>query len=71
MAAPKIDLTPEEHAELTEGFNKIQAVLRRKNVNIAHVIGLVATDEVSSAAKQVDVKFAEETAAQMNMIAFD
>lgn len=69
--APKIDLTPEERAELAEGFNTIQAVLKRKNVNIAHVIGLVTTDEVSAAAKQVEIKFAEETAAQMNMIAFD
>ena len=69
--APQVHLTPDEHREVEKGFETIRAVLKKKNVDIANVIGLVTADQVKTTAGQVKVKFAEETAAQMNMIAFD
>jgi len=66
-----LQLNADEKAVIANSFNTIQGVLQKKNINIQHVIGLVTTPEIQSAAKQVQIKFAEETAAQMNMIAFD
>ncbi len=68
---PTLHLSAEDTAEITRSFNAIQKVLAKQDVNIEHVIGLVTTDEVSKAARQVAIKFAEETTAQMNMISFD
>ena len=68
---PKLRLSSDEKKAVTKGFNAIQRVLQKRNVNIEHVIGLVTTDEISSTAKQVKVKFAEEPGPGMNMIAFD
>jgi hypothetical protein len=71
VTPPKLQLNADESATIAQGFNTIQKVLKSKNINIQHVIGLVTAPEVQSAAQQVQIKFAEETAAQMNMIAFD
>ncbi len=68
--APQVHLTAEEHREIEEGLEAIRAVVK-KNVDIANVIGLVTADQASATSAQVRVKFAEETAAPMNMIAFD
>lgn len=70
-SAPKVRLSASDKAEIDAAFKTIETVLARKNVNIAKVIGLISADEVASAKKQVTIKFAEETTAQMNMIAFD
>lgn len=72
MAAPKdLSLSEAEQAIVEESVSKIRKVLKKKNVDIANVIGLVTTDEVQRTGKQVEIRFAEETAARMNMVAFD
>lgn len=68
---PKVHLTAVEKSEIDEAFSKIQGVLARKNVNIERVLGLVTSEEVVSAAKQVEIKFAVEESTQFNMIAFN
>lgn len=69
--APRVKLTAAENREVQKGFDTIRAVMKRKNIDIANVIALVTKDQVKSTSSQVKVKFAEETVAQMNMIAFD
>lgn len=67
-----LDLTPEEQRAVDQGLEQIREVLKRRDINIANVIGLVTTDEVEETAKQVDIRFAEEIrAVVMNMVAFD
>lgn len=68
---PKFKLTPEEQREVDKSFKTIREVMKRKNIDIANVIGLITADQIASTSVQVKVKFAEETVAQMNMIAFD
>jgi hypothetical protein len=68
---PRVHLTPEEHREVEKNFDAIRSVFKKKNIDVANVIGLVTADQVRETASQVKIKFAEETAAQMNMIAFD
>jgi hypothetical protein len=69
--APAFELTPEEQREVDESFQAIRRLMKRKDIDIANVIGLVTAEELESTSEQVRVKFAEETVAQMNMIAFD
>lgn len=66
-----IKLTSAERREVAKGFEAIRDVMKKKNIDIANVIGLVTSEQVSATSKQVKIKFAEETTAQMNMIAFD
>ncbi len=68
---PKVKLTAAENREVKKGFDLIRGVMKKKNIDIANVIGLVTSRQVQSTSAQVKVKFAEETVAQMNMIAFD
>lgn len=68
---PQVHLTAEEHREVEKGFDAIKAVLKKKNIDVANVIGLVTADQVQATAGQVKVKFAEEVSRGMNMIAFD
>jgi hypothetical protein len=72
VAAPKdVSLSEDEEAIVEESLGKIREVFKKRNVDIANVIGLVTTDEVKHTGKQVEIRFAEETAARMNMVAFD
>jgi len=69
--SPNVKLSAAEQREVQESFDAIRSVMKKKNINIANIIGLVTTDQVRATSSQVKVKFAEETVAQMNMIAFD
>ena len=66
-----IQLTPAEQREIDKGFETIRTVMKKKNIDISNVIGLVTSEQIAATSGQVKVKFAEETGAQMNMIAFD
>jgi hypothetical protein len=68
---PKVRLTKAEQREVDEHFAAIRDVMKKKDIDIANVIGLVTAEEVRTTTDQVKVKFAEETVAQMNMLAFD
>lgn len=69
--APHVQLTPEEQQQVDKGFDAIRAVMQKKNINIAKIIGLVTEENIKETSEQVKVRFAEETAAHMHMIAFD
>ncbi|HEX6901688.1 MAG TPA: hypothetical protein VF789_18315 [Thermoanaerobaculia bacterium] len=69
--APEVQLSEEENREVEKGFEAIRAVMKRKNIDIANVIGLVTKDQISTTSAQVKIKFAEDAGGQMNMIAFD
>jgi hypothetical protein len=67
-----LKLSKEENEIIQESLNKIKTVLKSKKINIKNTIGLIATDEIENAAKQVEIRFAEEKLnVVMNMIAFD
>lgn len=70
---PKLDLTPDETETITESFDKIREVLKRRNIDIQNVIGLVTTDQIERTREQVEIRFAEKTTMNvvMNMVAFD
>ena len=69
--SPNVELTAEEQQAIDESFATIRDVMKKKDIDISNVVGLITTDEVEKTSDQVKVKFAEETVAQMNMIAFD
>jgi ribosomal protein S10 len=70
-STPRVKLTAAENKQIQKGFDTIREVMKKRNIDIANIIGLVTTDQVKTTTSQVKVKFAEETAAHMNMIAFD
>jgi hypothetical protein len=72
MSNNELNLNDEENAIVQDSLNKIKDVLKKKDINIKNMIGLVKSDEIDDTASQVDVRFAEDKmSVVMNMIAFD
>jgi hypothetical protein len=66
-----LKLDDSETAEIQKSFERIRSVLAKHNVQIDDVLGLVPVKEVKDASAQVKIRFAEDLASRMNMIAFD
>ena len=73
MPTKPLHLTKEEQAIVSSSMDSIRAVLKRRNIHIKNIIGLVTKSEKERTARQVEIRFAEKTVVnvQMNMIAFD
>ena len=71
MGKSSIKLSEKEQAAVDDAFKAIREIVGKHNLNIENVIGLIPARDMEDTAKQVKIKFAEETVNVMNMIAFD